>query len=93
MSDTGLNTVGHNLLIYDRGRFSVTGVKSVDSFDESQIVLTLADSELTIEGDGLNITELDSDRGRVEATGRVSGVFYGDGVVEKKGFFSRLVKG
>ena len=75
----------HNLNLYDRERFCVTGVSSVESFDEG--------STLTVEGVNLSITDLDLEKGSVEASGLVTGMFYSDSSPVKRGFFSRLVKG
>lgn len=85
---------GHNLNLYDRERFCVTGVSSVESFDEETVVMELdGGSTLTVEGVNLNITELDLEKGCVEASGLVTGMFYSESSPVKRGFFSRLVKG
>ena len=83
---------GHNLNLYDRERFCVTGVSSVESFDESMVVMEL-DEGSTLTGVNLSITDLDLEKGSVEASGLVTGMFYSDSSPVKRGFFSRLVKG
>lgn len=84
----------HNLNLYDRERFCVTGVSSVESFDESMVVMELDEgSTLTVEGVNLSITDLDLEKGSIEASGLVTGMFYSDSSPVKRGFFSRLVKG
>ncbi len=85
---------GHNFNLYDRGRFCVTGVSSVESFDEGMVVMELDEgSMLTVEGVDISITDLDLEKGSVEASGLVTGMFYSDSSPVKRGFFSRLVKG
>ena len=64
------------LLLEDRSQLAMTGVKTVDSFDEQLIEL---DSELggvAISGEGLQIGALDLEQGRVEISGRIDGVAF-----------------
>ncbi len=85
----------NNVLLYGRNRLTVTGVKDVSGFDESCIVIGVCDgSTLTVEGSSLNITVLDLEKGCVEGTGNVTGVFYSDGTTaEKPGLLSRIFRG
>jgi len=84
-----------NVFLYDRNKLTMTGVKDVSSFDENSIVLGVSDgSTLTVEGDALNITVLDLEKGCVEATGYVCGLYYSDGVkIEKSSILSRIFRG
>ena len=64
------------LLLEDRSQLAMTGVKTVDSFDEQLIEL---DSELggvAISGEGLQIGALDLEQGRVEVGGRIDAVAF-----------------
>ena len=95
MNEQGALAKGHGIVMHERNKITVTGIKSVDSFDEGLISAAVSDgSVLSIEGKGLNITDLDLEKGSIEATGNsITGVFYSHGVPEKKNFFSRLVGG
>ena len=68
---------------------TVTGIESVASFSESQIVLSLCGSnmKLYVTGSGLKITGFSKTSGTFTATGSVSGVRYGN-----KSLKSRLFK-
>lgn len=77
--------------ITDRKSIQLTGVVSVDSFDEYYISLTVSCGTLNIEGEGLNITTLDLDKGHVSASGTINGVYYNENDSSKqKGVVSRL---
>ncbi len=74
-----------SILINDRTRAELTGIVSVESFDEFSIVMTVAQGGLTVEGEALSIEILDLEAGRVTATGRIGAVYYTDSVTHKKG--------
>ncbi len=77
--------------ITDRKTIELTGIMSVDSFDETLITLTVNCGTLTVEGEGLSITTLDLEKGVVSATGLVSGVYYSDSDTSgSNGIFTKL---
>jgi sporulation protein YabP len=86
------NTTYGNISIIGRKSVDVTGVSSVDSFDEYAINLSVSGSTLVIEGEGLNITTLDLERGKVFAQGKINGVYYSDSgsTSSGSGIFSKL---
>lgn len=80
--------------ITDRRKIELTGVKSVDSFDESIVTLTVSCGKLVVEGEGMNITVLDLDKGVICAEGIINAVVYSDAVNSvEKGLFSRIFGG
>lgn len=66
----------HKLLIEDRAGGIITGVKDVDCFDESQILLLTEDGKLLIKGDKLHVKQLDLTKGQVELEGRTDSFTY-----------------
>ena len=89
-----MNTACGLINITDRRKIELTGVKSVDSFDEGLITLTVSCGRLTVEGEGMNITVLDLDRGVICAEGVINAVLYSDMAgAGEKGMFSRLFGG
>ncbi len=75
----------------NREKISITGVKQVDSFDESEVSARLENSGISVYGQGLHISRLDLDNGILVVDGFISGVEYSD--TEKgQGFLSRLFK-
>ena len=81
----------HNIRIDNRKTFSVTGVKNVDSFSDKVIVLELSDERLIIEGEGINITNLDLDGGAMSADGKVIALKYAP-TQGTKSFFKKFFK-
>lgn len=77
--------------IENRERISVTGVKRVDSFDESEVSAHLESAQVSVYGQGLHISRLDLDNGILIVDGFISGVEYSDSDI-KSGFLSRIFK-
>ena len=73
---------------------SISGVKEVISFDEAAVNLRTVCGELAVEGAGLHIGTLDSERGVVLLEGSsIDGIWYvRDGDGERKGIFGRWRK-
>lgn len=83
-------TEAHRIVLDSRNHITVTGVDSVNSFDDESITLQVKNGRLTIEGTGLHITELSLDSGKVAADGDVNALYYDDREAGKKnGFFRR----
>lgn len=80
-----------NVYLYDRKKLSVTGIVSVDSFDESSISATTVNGEvIVVEGSGISVTDVNIEKGCFEAQGNFSGFFYTAGQTMNPGVLSRL---
>ncbi len=79
------------IAVTDRAAIELTGILSVDSFDEFTITLNVSCGRLTIEGENLKIGVLDLEKGKVSAGGKINAVYYTDGAPVKDGFFSRIL--
>ena len=76
-----------------RREMTICGVEEVVEFDEESVRLKSVDGELFVEGNDIKIGALDTDRGIVELSGRINGVYYtAEPDREKKGFFGRLMR-
>lgn len=74
--------------IFDRAKISVSKVKSVDAFSDTQINLTLESSALIIHGANLKITSFSASSGAFSAEGRVDKALFKDkGASILKGIF------
>ena len=83
----------HEIKLFKRKEMSISGVSEVISFDEESVRLMSVEGEIYIEGEGIKIGVLDTDRGVVTLSGKVSGFYYvSEEKNEKRGFFSRLVR-
>lgn len=83
----------HEFSVKQRREMSVSGVKDIDSFDESGAVLQTVEGELTVEGSDLKIGTLDTDKGILTISGKINAVYYsGDSSEQKRGWLSRIFK-
>ena len=82
----------HNVILEDRKRLTVTGVSDVDSFDEQTVVVYTDMGELTLRGNGLHISRLNTETGELNITGTVYAMIYTDERTKGGGMFSRLFR-
>src|SRR5690606_6049697 len=69
----------HEVLLHNREHLRVKGVLHVESFDDRQIVLDTDLGTLTIEGEDLQIKQLDLEAGDFAVAGLVSALTYSVG--------------
>lgn len=83
----------HSVSVNMRKDVSISGVRSVESFDENEVLLQTVKGDMTVEGSGLRIGVLDTDRGVVTISGKIDAILYSDEQGdEKRGFFGRLFR-
>lgn len=83
--------ISHELIMSDRKHLSVSGVCEVLSFDDNTVALKTVCGELNIEGEGLRVSELDTNKGNVVLDGSIQSVIYYDTVNEtRRGLFGRF---
>ena len=70
----------HMLTINDRNSAQLTGVREVLSFDEKQFLLGTEQGDLAVSGEGIHITALLLDEGRLTFEGRVDALSYSDAI-------------
>lgn len=75
-----------------KGRFSA-GVKEVDRFDETAVVLETWGGRLTLTGSGLHVSALQLEEGKLLVDGDIDGVQYEQGRARRKGGFLRRAIG
>lgn len=81
----------HNVIVENRGKFTLTGVKEVLSFDENTILLDTALGKLTLRGENLKLGQFDTGKGDISGTGEIYALVYSSND-NSGGFFSRLFK-
>lgn len=72
------------IILRDRSRLTMTGVNDVVNFDESGILISSCNGEISVDGEELRIVNLSSGSGEIEIEGRIGGVFYFDEHLERK---------
>ena len=68
----------HSVQAQDRREITVNGVREVVSFDEATVLLLTVCGQLTVEGEDLRVTTLNTQDGIVAVTGKLNGFFYED---------------
>ena len=80
-----------NIIIEDRKKLTLSGVKEVISFDDETLLLETALGRLTVKGAGLHIVNFDTASGDLFAEGKIYAAVYTSD--EKNGgFFSRVFR-
>lgn len=85
----------HRLNMIDRETMTVTGVRDVMSFDESEILLETGMGMLTICGSDLHVNRLTLEKGEVDVVGKINSLTYADvGTYKRQGesLLSRLFR-
>ncbi len=81
----------HNVIIEDRKKFTLSGVKEVLAFDDESIALETVMGKLYIKGAGLHILSFESEIGDLAGEGRLHAVIY-TAEEPNGGFFHRLFR-
>ncbi len=79
----------HELRLADRARLSLSGVREVESFDETVIVLSTVRGLLIVRGEKLKLQALSVDGGQVSIQGSIDSISYEE-ARSNQGFFKRL---
>ena len=74
----------HMLLLEDRSVLHISGVSEVAGFDDERIDFVGSFGGLTILGQGLKISALDLDTGKVSVSGRTDALCYGESREDRK---------
>ena len=74
----GLNNIVQNLVLENRNKLNVSGVKDVLSFDDELVVMETELGLLTVKGENIKINKLSIDTGDVIIDGEISNLSYND---------------
>ena len=85
------NFKSHNIIVEDRKKFTLTGVKEVLSFDENTIDLETSMGRLAVRGENMKLGQFDTEKGDVTGSGEIFALVY-TASDSSGGFFSRLFK-
>lgn len=88
-----ISSVGkkHKVNIVYNESVDLSGIESVMSYDENEVVLKTSDNILSVKGEKFNIETLDLEKGEVKISGRVANFGYSK-TREKVGLLKRLIK-
>ncbi len=67
-----------NIILENRKRLRISGVKDIDNFTETKVVLNTVMGEIEIKGEELHIITLETEAGDFSMTGHVNSITYND---------------
>ena len=90
----GLNNIVQNIVLENRNKLSVSGIKDVISFDDELVIIETELGLLTVKGNNLKINKLSIDTGDVSVEGEISNLGYSDPTkkLQETGLFSKIFK-
>ncbi|MCL2036045.1 MAG: sporulation protein YabP [Oscillospiraceae bacterium] len=68
----------HSIIVENRRKTVITGVKDVESFNENDIIIITHSGGLKIRGKNLEISKISVETGDLEMTGEVTSLHYSD---------------
>lgn len=86
--------VVQSLLLENKELLNVTGVEGVDNFNDEVVVLLTNKGKLTVKGEGLNISKLNVDEGKLIVKGEINSIVFSEytGQKEKVSLVKKLFK-
>ena len=90
----GLTNIVQNIVLENRNKLNVSGIKDVISFDDELVIIETELGLLTIKGNNLKINKLSIDTGDVSVEGEISNLGYSDPTKksQEQGLFSKIFK-
>ena len=73
-----VNGVIQNLILENRNKLSISGVKDVLSFDDQVVIMETELGLLTVKGENLKINKLSIDTSEVIVEGEINNIDYSD---------------
>ena len=89
------NNLKHGLSLTDRKELSITGVKTIDSFDSEEFLIETNLGYLNIKGHDLTLDKMDNENNELLIKGHINSLSYVSGQKAKEGkgnFFKKLLK-
>lgn len=77
--------------IHITNKLAVTGVKKVESYSKTKIVLKLEGKHLVVDGENMELFKIDTVNGVIEANGIIKALRYQNGVLNGS-FVKKLLK-
>ena len=81
--------IKQTLTLNDRKTLEIDAVNDVIEFNSEELEISTKLGELIIEGEGLKISELSGELGRLYVTGKINGLFYKSESQKRKSYFAK----
>ncbi len=90
MQQNDFSKTSQNIILENRKKLMISGVKDIDSFDNDVISALTSLGRLIIKGSELKINEFTVETGDVSVEGNISSIFYDN--LKSKNFWSKIIK-
>ncbi len=93
--ETTISNYNHSINILERKNILITGVKKIDSFDDTEFLMETVMGYLALKGESLELIKLDTMQGTVSIKGLLKSFSYLDDGLKKdkdSNIISRLFK-
>ena len=92
--DSNISNYNHSINILERKNIVVTGVKRIESFDDTEFLMETVMGYLALKGEGLELLKLDTMQGNVSIKGLLKSFTYLDDNMkkDKDSIISKLFK-
>ena len=92
--DSSISNYNHSINILERKKIVVTGVKKIESFDDTEFLMETVMGYLALKGEGLELLKLDTMQGNVSIKGLLKSFTYLDDNMkkDKDSIISKLFK-
>lgn len=81
----------HNIIMENRRELRISGVKDIDSFTETKIVLSTVMGELVVKGEDLHVSVLEAETGDFSMTGKIKSLVY-NSLSSSDNLFSKMFR-
>lgn len=82
--NTNLKTITQNLILENKEKLTITGIRDVLSFDDQIVILDTELGMLTVKGENIKINKLSIDSGDVILEGEINNLNYSKDNFDKK---------
>ena len=83
----------HSLIMENRTKITLTGVKDIHSFDEELVLVETELGILTVKGNNLKMNKLNLDNSELNVEGKIIALIYTESEIEKKNkMFGKIFK-
>ena len=87
------NNLVQNIILENRNKLTVSGVKDVLSFDDQVVMIATDLGLLTVKGEDLKINKLNIDTSEVKVEGKINNLSYSENTLKSEGgLFGKIFK-
>lgn len=85
-------TTPHSLILEQRKKLSLSGVRDVELFEEERVLLQTTMGKLTLQGSNFKMGSFNAQTGDLSVTGDLYALVYTNDSAKREGFLSRVFK-